>query len=377
MDIHEGEDTAGAEPGSWAGRWARLNHELNGRGVRDPDEAVLDIYLGELYAPFMDIFKNEHITALSRFFMADNPESEASGAVDAGNSWGSSADFIETFKQPVLAFVNTAAKYLAGVKGGYEPFQIKDAELTPVSAEETWKEFAAFMERLILLADAPETEGLKDRPWAVSLVLGYGMLTLLKSILGKESTGALAAELADHWQIVRKVRESWEKLGLPGHEAGRMADLARAVLARTAPSSLVTTRPAGIPGKTDALAAAIIYDNYEADDFRSLLGVNRFEDATWFNKEAFEEAVSRSCLFLLPESAAAFGGLAFGGLAIGTAEDSEAAWKQRMDTIAGVAMSLTKAEAASGYRLDAVVEALTGGMPKKVPKPAKPRNGKK
>jgi hypothetical protein len=348
IDIHEGEDAAGAEPGSWAGRWARLNHELNGRGVRDPDEAILDIYLGELYAPFMDIFKNEHITALSRFFMAETSGSGAAGAVEAGTSWGSSADFIETFRQPVLAFANTAAKYLGGVKGGYEPFNTRNTELTPVPAEETWKEFAAFMERLIFLADTPETKGLKDRPWAVALVFGYGVLTLLKPILGRESTGAMAAELADHWQLIRKLRECWEHAGINAPEALRVGALARAVLARTSPQDKSLYQKASDPG---TLAAALILENYEADDFRAALGINRFEEVTWFNKESFEETLFWASLFLLADS---------GGQA---------------DRITAVSASLRSAEEASGYRLDELLSALTGNTAKE--KKKKPAGKKK
>jgi hypothetical protein len=188
------------------------------------------------------------------------------------------------------------------------------------------------------------------------------MLTLLRSVLGKGADGDEAAKLADHWQLVRKVRESWEKLGLPPAEAWRMANLARAVLARTAPG--VPVDAAGNP------AAAIILDNYEAADFRDLLGVNRFEDVTWFNKEAFESTVSRACLFLLPESVAAFGSMAFGEKG-DAAYDSAAAWKQRMDLIAGTAKALLKAEAASGFRVDALVELLSVTPEKAAPKETK------
>jgi hypothetical protein len=343
MDIHEAADAPDAKPGSWAGRWARLNYELNGRGVRDTDEAILDIYLGELYAPLKDIFADGRIESLSRFFMEQVPPDSA--AEEKGRE--KTANFIDSFREPVTGFVNAASKFLTGDGGGYEPFNTGEVVLTPVAAEKIWQGFASFIERLILLTEMPEGKPLRERPWAVSLVLGYGVLGLLRPILGKESSGALAAALADHWQLIRKLRECWERLGISGSEARRMGALVRSVLARTAPEKEppVKTSDAG------TLAAALILENYDAGDFRTALGINLFDDVTWFNKEAFEETIAWASLFLLCESSVL------------------------EKTIRAVAGRLLKAEEASGYRLDGLLGILTGEKEEK--KAAKPKKGKK
>jgi hypothetical protein len=344
VEIREVADAPDAEPGAWAGRWARLNHELNGRGVRDTDEAILDIYLGELYAPFKDLFTNEHIRILSRFFMGHVPLTPADAAAgeaaaasagtngrkkDAGSA--GFAGFIEPFREPVVAFVKAASRFLTG--NDYEPFNTGEAALTPVPAEEIWKGFASFIERMALLAEMPESEPLKERPWAVSLVLGYGVLSLLRPILGKESSGALAAALAEHWQLIRKMRECWEQLGINGSEARRMGSLVRSVLARTCPEKDLPGLESSDPG---TLAAALILENYDADDFRTALGINRFDDVTWFSKEAFEETITWASIFLLSESSIPG------------------------QTVSAVAGSLRKAEETSGYRLDEFLGVLTG-----------------
>jgi glycosidase len=344
IDIHEVADAADAKPGSWAGRWARLNHELNGRGVRDTDEAILDIYLGELYAPLKDIFTNGHIEILSRFFMEQVSPNSTAGE----NGREKKTNLIDSFREPVIRFANAASKFLTGDSGGYEPFNTGEVVLTPVPAEEIWQSFVSFIERLSLLAEMPESRPLKERPWAVSLVLGYGVLSLLRLTLGKESSGALAAALADHWQLIRKLRECWEQLGISSSEAQRMGALVRSVLARIAPEkepSGLKTSDAGI------LAAALILENYDADDFRMALGINRFDDVTWFNKEAFEETITWASIFLLTESGIAG------------------------QTISAVAGSLRKAEESSGYRLDGLLAILTGE--KKEKKAAKPKKLRK
>jgi hypothetical protein len=104
---------------------------------------------------------------------------------------------------------------------------------------------------------------------------------------------------------------------------------------------------------------AVILDNYEAEDFRQILGINFFEDAAWFNKEAFEEALFYVPLFLLsggPGALTGEGPSAAGG------EPAEL-WLKRLDYAAEMANRFARAEAASGYRLDGLIEALAERRP--------------
>jgi len=97
-------------------------------------------------------------------------------------------------------------------------------------------------------------------------------------------------------------------------------------------------------------AATLIAENYQAEDFRRLLGVNHFNDVTWFNKEAFEEALLYIPLFSLFETG-----------------------EEKSETIAVITEQFRKAEAASGYKLDALIEALTEKQKKAPAKKNKPR----
>jgi hypothetical protein len=374
MDIHELEDAPDAAPGSWAGRWARLNHELNGRGIKDLEAALLDIYLGELYEPFAKIFKNDRMEQLTKFLtLPGKVESEE----EARNNHAKKAEFVDYFREPVLAFARSAVKYLAGVSGGYMAFN-PEKPVVPASPEEVWEDFSAWVERLMRLVEFPEGKDLASHPQDAALVLGYGALTLLRSILGKGAPGAEAARLADHWQLIRKLSECLEKLGISAAAAERAAGLARAVLARTAPRTPAGPEgPASLPsGVFDLLkapealktpgaketAAAIIMENYQADDFRRALGINRFEDITWFNKEAFEETLLKSRLFLLPEAAG---------------DGSEGAWRKQVAFLGDVSDSFLKAEQLSGFKLEDLLGALTGEMPKKSAPAKAKKSGKK
>jgi hypothetical protein len=119
-----------------------------------------------------------------------------------------------------------------------------------------------------------------------------------------------------------------------------MGSLVRSVLARTCPGKNLPGLESADPG---TLAAALILENYDADDFRTALGINRFDDVTWFNKEAFEETITWASIFLLSDFLLCESGVSG-------------------QTISAVAGSLRKAEEASGYRLDELLGILTGNI---------------
>jgi hypothetical protein len=164
-------------------------------------------------------------------------------------------------------------------------------------------------------------------------------------------------------------------LGYKGEEVRRAVEIMRAVLRRTtvAGPGAVTGKKAGGSGarKTKTRAAAIpaavaapgaeaaglearigalVAANREAEDFRRLLGVNRFNEVTWFNKEAFEETLNYASLFLLAEDEGALG-QAFASAA--------SAMGGRAACIAALHRALVKAEEASGYSLDSLIKALS------------------
>jgi hypothetical protein len=140
-----------------------------------------------------------------------------------------------------------------------------------------------------------------------------------------------------------------------GDEAGRVLEIMKAVLSRT------SSERAAVPGEKTAAAPPasaiqdltpgekLVLENYHAEDFRRLLGVNIFEGVIWFNKEAFEEVLFYASLFAALESDAAL------GAAAGTA------WLDRIALIAELAEAFGSAEEKSAYQLDELLSALGTG----------------
>jgi len=378
LDIQEKEIEEDVRPGSWESRWAMLNYELNGRGVRNLEEAVLDICLRELYAPLREILSKPRMEKLARLLSpAANASTDTAAKADVkAENTLSPHEFIESFRKPVTAFVAAALKFVDGGDGKFIPWKsgTKDdgTYSKPAGGKagiDPWKEWSSALENLLALPsladmslktgsfdpnlpqnNEPIPEFLKDlrtkmttRPAIVLMAMGYSTLALLRSIASSvvpvtEATGAEPAALALHWQLDRILRECWENAGIPGDEARRGSELALAVLTRT--NSAAAHSEAKTPF---ALAAALILENYDADDFRKILGVNRFDDVTWFNKEAFEECLFLAPFFLFMEPAA-----------------PPEPWK-RIETIAAVKEAFRLAEEASLYRLDELLAALAGG----------------
>jgi hypothetical protein len=393
LDIHEVEDGP-------AGRWAKLNHELDGRGVPDPEAAIQDICLGELYYRFTGLLKPEAVEGFHRFFTGT-----AAAAAEA---------VIKPLREPALAFISAAERFITGADGRYDPFvrEGREPAMDPDRAADEWGAYAARLLDIAAYLGEKDAAGkkaaaspaarylsgmaaeMRDKPWIIAIALGYGALSLLRPILGEGASGAEAARLGfDHWHLDRKLREQYRALGVPGGEAGRITDLMKAVLSRTVPAD---PKPyaAGAPLNPGLLGAYLIEEHYQDEDFRCILGINFFEDVTWFNKEGFDAALFYGALFAVLENDAAFeeyggrkksaaakagkkaragnaaagtGAAAEGSAAPGRPAKAPIPWPERAGIIAELSAALVRAEEVSGYRLDGLLDSLagTGGKPEK------------
>jgi glycosidase len=370
LDIHEVEDGNG--------RWARLNMELNGRGVKNLHAAIRDIFLGELYSAFGGIFKQEYLEGLYGAFTGKTGPEPAERSEPAVRSGGIEA-VIRDLREPVLAFIDTAVLYLDGAGGRYDPF-ITERDRPPIESGAVWEDLSLYLRRFTLLSPrepsplkpnkslAPFLKALGDQiqesPRICAYALGYGVLTLLRRIIGGGTTGAEAGALLDHWFLDHKLREIYQALGIPADEACRVTELMKGLLVRTSPEDAGPYRN-GRPGEV------LILENYEKEDFRRLLGVNLFDDTVWFNKEAFEEALAFIPLFLVLENDAALEEISSGkaarikadtaGNKPGKAGIDTARWLDRLGLISKITAEYRAAEAESGYRLDEFLAALSKG----------------
>ncbi|MDR0290621.1 MAG: alpha-amylase [Treponema sp.] len=372
IDIYEVQDDE-------KGRWARLHHDLQGRSVSDPNSGINEIYLGDLYYRFNKLLKPETVNQLHSFFIRGTKPSEA--AVKS---------FVESLKDSAEKYFAMVTHYIAGADGKFDPWTMPESkgqsasgkvaeskEKVTVSKEALWEEYKGYIERLIGLAAYLKSPGktpvekmlkefaerLEERQFVCVAALGYGLLAVLRPIIGKDAEGYLAANLAfEHWDLDRKLKEQYRIYGASDDEVWRLGEICRATLRRTAPE-----QTSEYTGAFDAknFAATIILKNYLHDDFRCLIGINHFNDVSWFNKEAFESALFYGSFFFALEGDSAF-----------SSGDKHLPWLERAGRIAEISDALEEAKAGSGYQLESLIQLLAGEkVADKKPKPEK-RKGK-
>jgi len=385
IDIYEVEDDA-------KGRWARLHHDLQGRGVVDPQSAIMDIYLGDLYYRFSKPLKPETVSQLHSFFVSGTASKQKAQS------------FVNSLKETAEKYFDTAAWFIKGADGKYEPWTgnseqgagssdskksvkrqaapAKKAQKT-VSKEQVWEEFKGYVERLIGLAGYLNSSGktpserllkelalrIKERQLVAAAALGYGLLSVLRSIIGR-ADGSLAANLAfDHWDLDRKLKEQFRTFGANDDEVWRLGEICKAVLRRTGADNPDVISDRTINKKSAAFdaglfAASIMVKNHPREDFRTLIGVNVFNDVLWFNKEAFESALFYGKLFFVLETDSAM------SRPDGTQHPSADRTRLEKTTrIAEVTEAMKKAEIDCGYQLDKFIQLLSGEEEPQVQEP--------
>jgi glycosidase len=294
LDIHERDDPQG--------RWERLWASLDGRGVRDPKEALQDMFLAELYGAFSALLKPEYMSALTEA-LAEGGEARSQACIAVA-------------KEPAAAFIRTALRFREGAEGRYDPFTSPaQSDAAAIDPERVVAGLTAYLARLFQLADLGRTgearqtkaqkllkswgEELRAEPSRAACALGYGILSLLPDVIGPGASGEDGAALLRHWSLDRKLREALSALGIPGETACQVTEIAPALLARTRPRD---PERYGTPLRP----ATLVMASYQDEDFRRLLGINHFDGLTWFNKEAFEAVLDYGTLFLALEGEAAF-----------------------------------------------------------------------
>ncbi|MCL2270306.1 MAG: alpha-amylase family glycosyl hydrolase [Treponema sp.] len=370
IDIYEVEDDV-------KGRWARLHHDLQGRPVSDPLSAINDIFLGDLYYRFTTLLKPEIVDRLHGFFT----EKQAPSAAQVQS-------FVESLREPAEHYFAGVTYFINGADGRFEPWKPETADHgQPAGSGQLWEELKGYIERLAglagyLYADSRSPAMLKELAGQIkesklvcAAALGYGLLAVLRPIIGKGASGGLAVDLAfEHWDLDRKLREQYRMYGASddppsSDNAASIVEISRAVLRRTALRRISDYHTAGA-FNAKGFTATIFEKNYLYDDFRSLLGINRFNDITWFNKEAFDRALFYGKLFFTLEGDSAF-------ISGEAASRGPLPWLERAGCIAAISETLEKAEAVSGYQLDNLLRLLTEEKTPKIKSTAKPKPERK
>ena len=176
--------------------------------------------------------------------------------------------------------------------------------------------------------------------WAV--LLDWALLGSLGRVAGVDGAGLRSRMWLDEWGLAVSVVDGLRDVGLDDAAVGPAVDTLRVLLALPDPAVLAWlaggTPWLDGPGPVAHCAAAWLGDAATS----RYLGVNQYGGVTWFDRDAFDRLVHWSCLLQVVE------------LRLRPGPDE--AFRAAVARALGLALELRRASAASGYRVERLLE---------------------
>ncbi len=325
-------------------QYANLAAYLNGRGVPSIDEAMKEIFLQPIHQAYRELVNAGYFRwvitnrVLKLAQGEQNPEAREDVAKVIEEAQGKAIRLMEEVNQSTHA----------------------SSEIQPIVDEITRDLLAclvlpSFQDRY----PAPRAKNyqqmvkylhagnLKSSPWrngnayAWSVILGW----LFTSPLGKtiSSTGyeEVSRSWIDEWMLNKIIVSTLNDLGLDERSNWRAVTLIKLLTSQHAWWSQASSAP----GKTGQAAHGLLTSLLSDSDAMAYLGVNRYQDVLWFNKESFEDLLWWLMVIASVEIPAKYAGTG----------QTELVAKSIL-TCFRVLSSLLAAAQASGYKLEKLVE---------------------
>jgi hypothetical protein len=289
--------------------WDRLCDQLNGRGVANLEDALVNLEL----EPVHDALRAQLDRSIVRLFadLAEHPRTLAAGVnkqIEAER-----ADFFSRAGALCENFLRVAQKaYLSRVRN--------EAGAQPATPEPTNPSLlgAAFRERLRAAMRIPAVESLFPAPWTVAArrmlpspspqltatamwgpVLAWSVLELLAASIDVENPQRVALDLFDRLRLREPFAQAFAALGFEGEEAWRVAARVKVGLLIAAGVGKPQQKPKDAPAAVLPEAAQVAADSAEPvvlspflwldPDVRWLTGVHEAEGHTYLVRESYEE----------------------------------------------------------------------------------------
>jgi glycosidase len=277
LDVHEVEDVDG--------RWSRLAERLDGAGVASVEAAMREMELEPLHAAVRGLVEGGALLRLTeagaararaacpkakRVDLGLHGPSSASGATASPETPVSSAEIPELAGAAVER-VTTALRAAIEVTG------------SSADAEAIGAAFRARLESALALPDTKDRElcaGLVD-PWAWVALFGRLISESLMAVVAEDGTssGSVAGAF-DALGLAPVLVGVFRDLGLDEGAAWRLVGLIRVLRTLPLPSTLAVRTVRDRP-------AAMVRALLAREEVRAYMGVNVWEDVTWFNRESF------------------------------------------------------------------------------------------
>jgi glycosidase len=326
-------------------QYANLATYLNGRGVPSIDEAMKEIFLQPIHKAYRELVNAGHFRWVisNRILTADNAE------IDALNQGSVKAVLDEAFDKTV--HLSEEVKRITQAEGDAIlvaqaiNLQLHTSLYLPVFQAR----FLPPRSRKYLSAVKYLNAGnLKTSPWrngdtyTWSVTLGWLITSQLGKIVANTSYEEISRSWIDEWMLNKILVSTLNDLGLDERSNWRAVTLIKLLTSHHSWWKLIEpSRVKDIQASAYQLLTELLSDS----DVQVYLGVNRYQDILWFNKEAFEDLLwwlyVVACLEIVSET-----------IQPERANDSAQMILELFNAINGL---LASAEAA-GYKLEKLLE---------------------
>ncbi|MDR1786533.1 MAG: alpha-amylase [Spirochaetaceae bacterium] len=271
------------------GKYALLWRSLAGRGAPDIQEELEEVFLKDLLSAYERV--------LSRDFLTDF-RALAGGGVQAAPADKRAArgkltrrGVFEALEADARAFFTVCAEFLGGnygaaavLPGGKQGAASAGGSSTVrIGGDKLWRKLRARLTRLLRLW---KSSGAPDSfPCIFETLAAFCVLYSLKDIAGPRCTAEALGKLIRLWALDRRTVRALSGISLAlAPEARRAVDAVMEGL----PLATRLFHPDNPQADALYLARRLV----TSERAPRVLGVNRFNDVTWFNKEGYEETTA-------------------------------------------------------------------------------------
>ena len=252
------------------GQYRRLCDELGGRGVAGVDEALREMYLQPLHNAFRKFANGGVIEKLLHYREAHLHH----------------AKFLAEIAQDYAKFIDTAGQF-EEIKGSSEKIVNmlrKQVEIFIAFDADSLKEKYPAPKRSPRYFTALDTLKIQlgNGKFAGAVLINWLFVHNLGALNGAIDPALRSRSLIDEWLLHKPIRSNLRQLGLPDAQVEEALALIK----------LLTRHQDWLPAKGAAKkrAAAALEGLLKSSEFQQFIGVNRFDDVLWFNKESFGKA---------------------------------------------------------------------------------------
>jgi glycosidase len=258
IDIREVQDDA-------QGRYAKLCAMLNGRGVPSIDEALREMYLAPIHAPFRELMNADTLRQLLEMRPGKSRKKPSEKLMRQQHVT------LDAIEEKFLRLAR-AAKQFSGGTGDEIALakQVRREIQAALHLTTVRRPLSAVRFLWSMLSN--------DAMWAT--LCAWIFVHALGQVQSADDGAERSHQWIDEWLLSRIIAQVLQELGVDETQAGRAVSLIKLM---TVHQNWLALRDRRVS------RARLVVDEWLADDAtRQFLQINRYNNIVWFNQEAFE-----------------------------------------------------------------------------------------